>query len=192
MIRVLGIDPGSNITGFGIIDWDGRNARYIESGCIRVGHLPVHVRLGQIYHSLATIITHFKPQTVAIEQIFLAHSVSSALKLGQARGAAMVAVARASLPLAEYSARQVKSAVVGRGQADKKQVQYMIQHLLKLSLELPLDASDALGIAWCHIQHTGGLARLHVGEHYSMGAQPVSNSGIDSSHVSFYKRKRVQ
>ncbi len=185
-MRILGIDPGSRITGFGIIEWDGRNVVYIESGCIRVSDRPMPARLAEIFDSLTQIIHHFKPAEAAIEQVFLAHNVSSALKLGQARGAAIVAIARANIPLSEYSARQAKLAVAGNGNADKKQVQYMIKHLFKLSVSPPADAADALGIALCHLHNSEGIHKI----------QPVKVSNVfpalKPAALYGYKRKRIQ
>lgn len=152
MIKVLGIDPGSRVTGYGVLAVEGGRFSYVASGCIRVAHTQMHERLAVIFSNLSDIITRYQPETVAIEQVFLGKSVSSALKLGQARGAAMVAVAQQQKPLFEYAPRTVKQAVVGRGQADKGQVQQMVTLMLKLSKVPPADAADALAIALCHAQ----------------------------------------
>ena len=149
-MRILGIDPGSIITGYGIIDTDEKNNIYVTSGCIRVGKKSWPERLSVIFEDLSELVDQFKPEVVAIEQVFVHKNVSSALKLGQARGVAIVAAARQGLPLAEYAPRQIKKAIVGYGGAEKPQIQYMIQLLLGLSGVPQRDAADALAIAICH------------------------------------------
>jgi crossover junction endodeoxyribonuclease RuvC len=153
-MRILGIDPGSRITGFGVVNVL-RNGRlqYIASGCVRVGKGELVERLKIIYDGIGEIIGTYQPSVVAIEKVFVAHNVDSALKLGQARGAAITAGANHALPLAEYSARQIKSAVVGRGSAEKRQVQHMVKVLLELSGMPAADAADALACAICHAHH---------------------------------------
>lgn len=116
---ILGVDPGSRITGYGIIRVEGRHTEYIDSGCIRVGEKLMAERLRVIFQSLVTLIAEFRPEEFAIEQVFMARNPDSALKLGQARGAAIVAAATSGLEVHEYSARQVKQAVVGSGAAEK-------------------------------------------------------------------------
>lgn len=150
---ILGIDPGSRVTGYGLISCQGNSHRYIASGCITTKGEHASERLLQIYQGLSTIIQQHLPNQVAIEQVFVNKNVDSALKLGQARGAAFVAVANHQLPLAEYAPRLVKQAVVGFGGADKRQVQQMIKVLLCLSEVPPKDAADALAIALCHASH---------------------------------------
>lgn len=150
---ILGIDPGSRITGYGLIACHGNSNRYLASGCITTKGDNISQRLLQIYQGLSTIIQQHLPTQVAIEQVFVNKNVDSALKLGQARGAAFVAVANYQLPLAEYAPRLVKQAVVGSGGADKRQVQQMIKILLCLSEAPPQDAADALAIAICHASH---------------------------------------
>lgn len=150
---ILGIDPGSRITGFGIIEVNGSRHRYITSGCIRTkGDLTCH-RLFQVYEGLSSIIQTHLPSEVAIEKIFLKDNADSALKLGQARGAAFVAVANYNLAIAEYAPRLIKKAVVGYGNADKNQIQHMVKLLLNLSDVPQEDAADALAIALCHASH---------------------------------------
>ncbi|MGL5332635.1 MAG: crossover junction endodeoxyribonuclease RuvC, partial [Aeromonas veronii] len=126
MSIILGIDPGSRITGYGVIRVVGGKAEYLGSGCIRTdcGELPE--RLKQVYDGVCEIITQFKPTEFAIERVFLARNADSALKLGQARGSAIVAAVNAYLPVSEYSATQIKQAVVGTGGAAKEQVQHMV------------------------------------------------------------------
>ncbi|NLY58644.1 MAG: crossover junction endodeoxyribonuclease RuvC [Gammaproteobacteria bacterium] len=170
MALILGIDPGSRITGFGIVR-DGRNGcEYVTSGCIRLGSGPFAERLKQIFDGLSELIGQYQPEVLSIEQVFMARNPDSALKLGQARGAAIVAAVNAGLLVHEYSARQVKQAVVGTGAADKTQVQHMVTQLLGLSGTPQADAADALAIALCHAhsiglkqQIGGGLIGLRSG-----------------------------
>ena len=133
MSLILGIDPGSRITGYGIIRAQGARLTYLGSGCIRTTSSDMPERLGQIFDGVSQLIQQFHPEQFAIEQVFMAKNPDSALKLGQARGAAIVAAKQAHLPVAEYAARVIKQAVVGSGGADKTQVQHMVQHVLKLS-----------------------------------------------------------
>lgn len=171
MAIILGVDPGSRITGYGIVRIHGRQLEYIDSGCIRLGDKPLAERLQIIFHSLATLIGEYRPEEFAIEQVFMARNPDSALKLGQARGAAIVSAANSGLPVYEYSARQVKQAVVGRGSAEKSQVQHMVQAILGLARKPQADAADALAIAMCHahmsqsvIRVGGGLRQVDAGE----------------------------
>ncbi|HEV8078957.1 MAG TPA: crossover junction endodeoxyribonuclease RuvC [Marinobacter sp.] len=157
---ILGVDPGSRITGYGIIRVEGRHTEYIDSGCIRVGDKPMAERLRVIFQSLVTLIAEFRPEEFAIEQVFMARNPDSALKLGQARGVAIVAAATNGLEVHEYSARQVKQAVVGSGSAVKAQVQHMVQVLLSLSRKPQEDAADALAIALCHAHMNQSLLRV--------------------------------
>ncbi|MFN3587006.1 MAG: crossover junction endodeoxyribonuclease RuvC [Moraxellaceae bacterium] len=163
MTLILGIDPGSRTTGFGIVDSDGHRHRYVASGCIRMAELVLPERLHRIYAGIAEIVATYHPEDAAIEQVFLSNNADSALKLGQARGAAIVALMNHGLPVAEYSARQVKQAVVGKGSALKEQVQHMVVRLLGLDRVPQADAADALAIALCHAQTASALARLGGG-----------------------------
>ncbi len=163
MAIILGVDPGSRITGYGIIRVTGRNTEYLDSGCIRVGERVMAERLQVIFQSLATLIAEFRPDEFAIEQVFMARNPDSALKLGQARGVAIVSAANSGLPVHEYSARQVKQAVVGKGSADKTQVQHMVQAILGLTRKPQADAADALAIALCHAHMSQSVARLTAG-----------------------------
>lgn len=154
MTVILGIDPGSRITGYGIVRQEGRKLSYLGSGCIRtkVNDLPSRLKL--IYTGVNEIITKFQPDCLAIEQVFIAKNSDSALKLGQARGVAIVAaINNLDLPVFEYAARQVKQTVVGIGSAEKNQVQHTICTLLKLPANPQVDAADALALAitHCHI-----------------------------------------
>jgi crossover junction endodeoxyribonuclease RuvC len=153
---ILGIDPGSRITGFGVIESTGNKQRYIASGSIRVIKKTFGEQLKQIYDDIAELISLYHPEEAAIEQVFVHINVNSALKLGQARGAAIVAMAKDGINIAEYSARQVKQAVVGYGNAEKTQVQHMVKLLLKLQNELQSDEADALAIAICHANSRRG------------------------------------
>lgn len=157
MTLILGIDPGSRITGFGVIRDTGRGCEYVASGCIRTGSGSLADRLLAVHKGVSQVIAQYQPVTMGIEQVFMARNADSALKLGQARGAAIVAAAACELEIAEYTATQVKQAVVGTGRADKEQVQMMVMHMLKLVKKPQIDASDALGIALCHAHHRQSL-----------------------------------
>ena len=160
MTIILGVDPGSRITGYGLIRVEGRRLEYLDSGCIRMGEKPLCERLQIIYAGLAELIATYRPVEFAIEQVFLARNADSALKLGQARGAAIVCAANAGLPVFEYSARQVKQSIVGKGSAEKTQVQHMVQALLNLSSKPQADAADALAIALSHSNLRQSLLQL--------------------------------
>ncbi|GIZ11496.1 crossover junction endodeoxyribonuclease RuvC [Pseudomonas sp. NCCP-436] len=157
MTLILGIDPGSRITGYGVVRDTGRGCEYVASGCIRTGDGPLAERLQLVFRGVSEVIRIYGPVTMGIEQVFMARNADSALKLGQARGAAIVAAVEAGLEVNEYTATQVKQAVVGTGSADKQQVQMMVMHLLKLVQKPQIDASDALGIALCHAHHRQSL-----------------------------------
>jgi len=162
MIRILGIDPGSRVTGYGIIDQDGQQLTYVASGCIRAKGELLSERLGIIFAGVNAIIQEFLPQEMAIEQVFMNKNADSALKLGQARGAAICATVHSKLPVAEYAARAIKQAVVGKGSATKEQVQHMVCVLLSLSKQPQADAADALGVAVCHSHHSQTRQRMQV------------------------------
>lgn len=149
MTIIIGIDPGSRRTGFGVIQVSGNRHIYLASGCLDVASYPACERLRHIFTGVQQIIDTYQPQEAAVEQVFMHENPGSALKLGQARGAAIVAL---SIPIAEYSARQVKKSVVGHGAANKEQVQFMVQRLLNLRQSLQPDAADALALAICHAQ----------------------------------------
>jgi crossover junction endodeoxyribonuclease RuvC len=152
-MRILGIDPGSRFTGYGIIDVQGDQASVVEQGVIRAGGGEFNARLGVIFEGLKQLIEEHAPTEVAVETVFFRHNAASALKLGMARGAAVCAAISMGLPVAEYSPRSVKQAIVGRGAADKVQVQHMVTVLLRLAETPAEDAADALAVALCH-QHT--------------------------------------
>ncbi len=159
-MRILGIDPGLRVTGFGVIDKVGQQLHYVASGCIKtpVGELPE--RLKSILNSLGEVIEQHNPEQVAVEKVFVNVNPQSTLLLGQARGAAICAAVLVNLPVAEYTALQVKQAVVGNGHAKKEQVQLMVQRLLNLSGVPSPDAADALACAICHAHGGLGLGAL--------------------------------
>ena len=150
LIRVLGIDPGSVVTGYGIIESDGARSFHLTHGHIRVKGDNFAEKLGHIHAALGAIIIEWQPQEVAIEQVFLSNNPMSALKLGQARGAAITAAVSRSLSVSEYAPRLVKKVVTGSGSADKQQVQTMVKALLQIIPVIQVDAADGLAIAICH------------------------------------------
>lgn len=148
---ILGIDPGSRITGYGIIRKEGNRLIHIDNGALFTDSATDFPgRLKRIFDGLSEVISRYSPQVVSIEDLFFASNPQSALKLGQARGAAIVAAVHAGLPVSEYSALQVKQSVVGHGKAAKEQVQHMVKVLLGLPEIAQADASDALAVAICH------------------------------------------
>ena len=160
MAILLGIDPGSRITGYGVIEEVGTRCTYIASGCIRIQDAPLPERLQQIYDGITEVIERYCPQSAGIEQVFMSKNADSALKLGQARGAAIVAAVNQGLDVSEYSARQVKQAVVGKGSAEKTQVQHMVKSILRLDATPQADAADALAVALCHTHTRASLVRM--------------------------------
>ena len=160
MAIILGIDPGSRITGYGVINFVQGKSEYISSGCIRMQGTSLPEKLKQIFTGVTEIIERWSPQECAIEEVFMAKNADSALKLGQARGAAIVAAVMQDLPVSEYAARKVKQAVVGNGGAEKAQVQHMVQSLLSLPGKPQSDAADALAIALCHAHTYQSLIRI--------------------------------
>ena len=161
-VRILGIDPGSRHTGYGIIDSDGRQSEHIDSGCIYVKGDNFAERLGYIFQQVNDIIVEYQPVELSIEQVFVNKNVDSALKLGQARGAAICAAVNAGLKVSEYTPKAVKSAVVGTGNATKDQVQHMMSMLLKLEKGLQADQADALGIALCHAHNRNLIGKISM------------------------------
>ena len=158
-VRILGIDPGSRITGYGVIDFRHNHARHVASGCIHIREKDLTAQLRAIFDGITAIVDSEGPAELAVEQVFFHRNAASALKLGQARGAALMAGVSRGLPLYEYSPNQVKQAVTGRGHAAKNQIQHMIKMLLCLR-ELPAsDAADALAVAICHAHTSQTLAR---------------------------------
>ena len=174
MTKIIGIDPGSQRTGYGVIELDRQNVIYVASGIIKLPKLNLPLRLKIIFDDVTQIVKQYQPVEMAIEEVFLAKNPSAALKLGQSRGAAIVAAVHSGLEVFEYSARSAKKAVVGNGAANKQQVQKMVSQLLNLSEIPPEDAADALAVALCH-----GYSRL-------------SKIVMTSSATSRYSRGRYQ
>lgn len=165
-MRVLGIDCGTEYTGFGICDLDGRSKlTYITAGAVKLRKTDTSgEKLHHVFVSLSAVIAEHQPDLVAIEEVFYSVNAKSALKLGQVRGVAMLAAAAAGLPIAEYAPLSIKSAVVGYGKAEKHQVQQMVMRLLGLPAPPePADAADALAIAICHLHTAGTLRRQAAG-----------------------------
>lgn len=163
-MRVLGIDPGSRITGFGVVQVLRNGAlSYVASGCVRIPKGSLASRLKTVYDGVSEIIRTYQPTVLAIEKVFMAVNADSALKLGQARGAAILAGVNHSLPVSEYTALQIKRAAVGKGHAAKSQVQHMVKALLGLPASPQADAADALACAICHAHSDTGHARLTAG-----------------------------
>ncbi len=163
MRRILGIDPGSRITGYGVIESDGRNSVHIASGCIKLGQGDLPQRLGEIYRAVSQVIQEYAPTEMAVEEVFVSKNPSSALKLGHARGAAVCAGVMAGLEIAEYTPRRIKQAVVGTGAADKEQVQHMIKLILQLKEKLAADQADALAVAISHAHSNSTLLNIKAG-----------------------------
>jgi len=159
-IRILGIDPGLRITGFGVVDQNGSRITYVASGRIRTPDADLALRLKTILDGLAEVINQHQPMLVAVEKVFVNVNPNSTLLLGQARGTALCAAVMHGLPVAEYTALQVKQAVVGNGHAQKRQVQEMVRRLLKLAGSPSADAADALACAICHAHGGHGYAGL--------------------------------
>jgi crossover junction endodeoxyribonuclease RuvC len=160
MTRVLGIDPGSRVTGFGVIETNGVRSRYLGSGCIRTTSGDFPKRLGEIFGGLREVLGEWQPLEVAVEQVFVSRNASSALKLGQARGAAISAVVTLDLPVFEYTPAAVKQGLVGNGRAEKEQVQHMVRVILGMQGRMALDESDALAVALCHAH--SNATRRHI------------------------------
>ncbi|MDI5984943.1 crossover junction endodeoxyribonuclease RuvC [Halomonas sp. M4R5S39] len=154
---ILGIDPGSRLTGYGILDVASAAPAYVASGCIRTRADDLAQRLAQVYAGIAELIAVHRPGEFAIEQVFMSKNADSALKLGQARGTAIVCAANHGLPVSEYGPRQIKQAVTGSGRADKAQVQHMVTAILGLDGTPQADAADALAIALTHAHARLGL-----------------------------------
>lgn len=159
MSVILGIDPGSRISGYGVIEFSQNRYRYIASGRIRLTDSALAPRLEVLFNYLSQLIKEHNPDAVAVEQVFVGKSASSALKLGHARGIALLAPQLASVPVYEYAARAIKQAVTGTGAASKEQVQSMVARLLELDASPASDAADALAVALCHA-HSFKLAAL--------------------------------
>lgn len=160
MERILGIDPGSRLTGYGVIDSLAGKLQFVACGVIKTTpNFPFAHRLNEIFDGINEVIRLHQPAVAAVEEVFMATNPRSALKLGHARGAAVVAAMQNGLLVHDYSPRSVKQAVAGYGQADKGQVQHMVRVLLRLSRPPSTDAADALGVAICHANQIGGIPR---------------------------------
>lgn len=160
VIRLLGIDPGSRKTGVGIIDVKGNRIRHVHHQVIHCGTGEFTMRLGILFKELSNVINSYQPSCAAIEDVFVSRNVSSALKLGQARGALIAACCFANLDIETYTPTAIKQAIVGHGRADKAQVQHMIKVLLNPPLPLAEDAADALAVCICHAHHAPIKKRL--------------------------------
>ena len=152
-LRIIGIDPGSRITGYGVVEKRGTSFVHVDNGCLttRPGDSMAE-RLGQIYRGLLEIFEKYRPEAAAIEEVFFAKNVASSIKLGEARGIALLSSVQARVPVFEYATREVKQAITGYGQATKEQVQKMVKGVLRLPEVAQEDASDALAVAICHLQ----------------------------------------
>lgn len=157
MKRILGLDPGTLVMGFGVVEKHNGDARVVDYGVLKLSSRDAFPdRLRKIYEEVSRIVTRYAPSEIAIEDVFYANNVKVALKMGHARGVAIVAAVNHDLPTFEYSPREIKMSIAGHGSASKEQVQRMLPHLLNLDCKPePLDASDALAVALCHIHRLG-------------------------------------
>jgi len=156
-VTILGVDPGSRVTGYGLISWEEGRAKVLDFGCIRArGRASLAERLWEIYKAFREVLERSSPDCAAVEDIFYRENVRSAFQIGHARGVILLALAQAGLPVEEYAPAEVKKSVVGSGAASKEQVRFMVQHILDLSEPpKPYDASDALAVALCHAHRIG-------------------------------------
>lgn len=159
-MRILGIDPGTQLTGFGVIETSKNSILYIASGCIKTKKETMSEKLVTIFEGIEQITKEFSPTYIAVEQAFAHKNYATTIKLGQARGVAIAAACKNNLPLAEYTPRQIKKSVVGYGNADKFQVQHMIKLLLNLNKMPQSDAADALAVAICHYNCHLGIQKI--------------------------------
>ncbi len=166
---IIGIDPGSRITGWGIVKSHPERLEHLDHGCIRVEQPGHPERLWEIFSNLRQVVEQYSPDQAAVEEVFMGRNAASALKLGQARGSAMVACRFSGMPVAEYSARKVKQALAGNGAAGKEQVQHMVKVLLQLDGDIAEDAADALAVAICHAHSSGSPLGGAVARSYSRG-----------------------
>jgi crossover junction endodeoxyribonuclease RuvC len=182
-VKIFGIDPGSDRTGYGCILSDGSRHVLVTCGALRVRpHAPFPERLVTIYDGLSALLARERPDCVALEDVFHARNVRSALILGHARGVALLAAARAGLPVTAYSPAQIKRTVTGYGRAEKRQIQIMIRLLLGLdAVPSPHDAADALAVAICHLHHCGGA---------DLGAAGLGRAGLKTGPSSPSTRSR--
>ncbi|MEE4173487.1 MAG: crossover junction endodeoxyribonuclease RuvC [Xanthomonadales bacterium] len=159
-LRILGIDPGSRRTGVGLVEATGDRLRVVHYTVIQAGTGDFPDRLGKIFSGVRDLVAAHRPTVAAVETVFVSHNAASAIKLGQARGAAICALVEAGLPVSEYAPRAIKQALVGKGGADKVQVQHMVRVLLGLREAPAEDAADALAVALCHHHTQGTLQRM--------------------------------
>lgn len=164
MTLIIGIDPGSRLTGYGIIRQTGDKLSFVDAGTIHTIATDIPERLKRIFVGISRIVEFHQPNQAAIEQVFMATNPDSALKLGQARGAAIAALVAKDLPVAEYTARQIKQGVVGYGAAQKEQVQDMVCRILNLEITPQTDAADGLACAICHAHANHSLNKLFAGQ----------------------------
>lgn len=169
MSIIIGIDPGSRVTGYGLIGSLADRLEHVGHGCIRIEHPEHPERLREIFEGLNRVVAEFAPEQAAVEEVFMGRNAASALKLGQARGSAIVACMSNGVPVVEYSARKVKQAVAGNGAAAKEQVQHMVRVLLRISDAVAEDAADALAVAICHAHTRDSLVRIAAANAYSRG-----------------------
>jgi crossover junction endodeoxyribonuclease RuvC len=159
--RVLGVDPGSRTTGFGLIEVSRRRLTHVDSGALAVGaSLPVEARLLKVFDALSQLIAQYAPDVLSVEDVFFARNVRSAITLGQARGAALVAASRAGVPVCSYTPAEIKMTVAGNGRAEKGQIQEMVRAILSLERLPSVDAADALAAAICHAQRAPMAKRV--------------------------------
>lgn len=163
-IRILGIDPGSLFTGYGVIDSEGQTLKYVASGCVRTGGGEFVQRLREIFSGVAALVDEYEPEELVVEKAFVHKNADSALKLGQARAAAICATLNQELPVHEYTPREVKLALTGKGSAGKEQVQHMVKIILGLQGRLQADSADALAVAICHAHSRSLRLRLAAGQ----------------------------
>ncbi len=167
MSIIIGIDPGSRVTGYGLVSSQANRLEHVGHGCIRIEHPEHPERLREIFESLRRVVEQYAPEQAAVEEVFMGRNAASALKLGQARGSAIVACLSHGVPVAEYSARKVKQAVAGNGAAAKEQVLHMVKVLLRIDDAVAEDAADALAVAICHAHSRENLVRIAAANSYS-------------------------
>ncbi|MDE2091015.1 MAG: crossover junction endodeoxyribonuclease RuvC [Gammaproteobacteria bacterium] len=163
-MRILGIDPGSLYTGYGVVDSEGQTLKHVASGCVRTSGGEFTQRLHEIFFGVDTLVDEFRPMELVVEKAFVHKNADSALKLGQARAAAICATLKYKLPVHEYTPREVKLALTGKGSAGKEQVQHMVKILLSLQGRMQADSADALAVAICHAHSRGLRLRLAAGQ----------------------------
>jgi crossover junction endodeoxyribonuclease RuvC len=159
-VRTLGIDPGSRVTGIGVVEAEGTRLRSLHHEAVRLGDGPFPDRLGVLFRAVSRVVADFGVDSAGVETVYVKRNADSALKLGQARGAAIAALVEGGLPVAEYTPARIKEAVVGRGSASKDQVGFMVQRMLGLGEGVPEDAADALATAVCHAHHEQARGRM--------------------------------